>query len=50
MMAILVQTGLKKVVTGLKPENLNQIEWEEHDEKVCLQSSCASRIQYCKRY
>ncbi|MFQ6643824.1 hypothetical protein Gotur_018537 [Gossypium turneri] len=34
MMAILVQTGLKKVVTGKKPENLNQIEWEELDEKA----------------
>ncbi|MFQ6624788.1 hypothetical protein Gotur_004122 [Gossypium turneri] len=29
MMAILVQSGLKKVVTGKKPENLNKTEWEE---------------------
>ena len=50
MMAILVQNGLKKVVTGKKPENLNQTEWEELDERPCLQSSCASRIQYCRRY
>ncbi|KAG8498078.1 hypothetical protein CXB51_007410 [Gossypium anomalum] len=34
MMAILVQSGLKKVVTGKKPENLNKIEWEELDEKA----------------
>ncbi|MFQ6624609.1 hypothetical protein Gotur_003964 [Gossypium turneri] len=31
MMAILVQSGLKKVVTGKKPENLNKTEWEELD-------------------
>ncbi|MBA0660430.1 hypothetical protein Goklo_012447 [Gossypium klotzschianum] len=41
MMAIIVQTGLKKVVTGKKPENLNQIEWEELDEKAL------SVIQLC---
>ncbi|MFQ6641116.1 hypothetical protein Gotur_016419 [Gossypium turneri] len=34
MMAILVQSGLKKVVTGKKLENLNKIEWEELDEKA----------------
>ncbi|MFQ6637723.1 hypothetical protein Gotur_014181 [Gossypium turneri] len=34
MMAILVQSGLKKVVTRKKPENLNKIEWEELDEKA----------------
>ncbi|MFQ6622483.1 hypothetical protein Gotur_002903 [Gossypium turneri] len=34
MMAILVQTGLKKVVIGKKSENLNQTEWEELDEKA----------------
>ncbi|MFQ6628747.1 hypothetical protein Gotur_006839 [Gossypium turneri] len=34
MMVILVQTGLKKVITRKKPENLNQTEWEELDEKV----------------
>ncbi|MFQ6651953.1 hypothetical protein Gotur_024063 [Gossypium turneri] len=34
MMAILVQTGLKKVVTEKKLENLNQTEWEELDEKA----------------
>ncbi|MFQ6660850.1 hypothetical protein Gotur_029216 [Gossypium turneri] len=34
MMTILVQTGLKKVVTRKKPENLNQTEWEELDEKA----------------
>ncbi|KAK5831022.1 hypothetical protein PVK06_014817 [Gossypium arboreum] len=33
MMAILVQSGLKKVI-GKKPENLNKIEWEELDEKT----------------
>ncbi|MFQ6652428.1 hypothetical protein Gotur_024300 [Gossypium turneri] len=27
MMAILVQSGLKKVVTEKKPENLNKTEW-----------------------
>ncbi|MBA0632029.1 hypothetical protein Godav_000846 [Gossypium davidsonii] len=31
MMIILVQTSLKKVVTGKKLENLNQTEWEELD-------------------
>ncbi|MBA0858751.1 hypothetical protein Goshw_000039 [Gossypium schwendimanii] len=41
MMAILVQTGLKKVVTEKKPENLNQTEWEELDEKAL------SAIQLC---
>ena len=41
MMAILVQNGLKKVVTGKKPENLNQTEWEELDEKAL------SAIQLC---
>ncbi|KAG8491520.1 hypothetical protein CXB51_014863 [Gossypium anomalum] len=34
MMAILVQSGLKKVITGKKPKNLNKIEWEELDEKA----------------
>ncbi|KAH1130417.1 hypothetical protein J1N35_001795 [Gossypium stocksii] len=34
MMTILVQIGLKKVVTGKKLENLNQTEWEELDENV----------------
>ncbi|MFQ6622234.1 hypothetical protein Gotur_001997 [Gossypium turneri] len=33
MMAILVKTSLKKVVSK-KPDNQNQIEWEELDEKV----------------
>lgn len=41
MMAILVQNGLKKVITGKKPENLNQTEWEELDEKAL------STIQLC---
>ncbi|MFQ6668265.1 hypothetical protein Gotur_033976 [Gossypium turneri] len=40
-MAILVQTSLKKVITGKKPENLNQTEWEELDEKAL------SAIQLC---
>ncbi|MFQ6665044.1 hypothetical protein Gotur_031926 [Gossypium turneri] len=34
MMAILVQSGLKKVVIGKKPENLNKTEWEKLDEKA----------------
>ncbi|MFQ6637293.1 hypothetical protein Gotur_013603 [Gossypium turneri] len=34
IMAILVQICLKKVVTGKKPENLNQTEWEEFNEKA----------------
>ncbi|MFQ6668565.1 hypothetical protein Gotur_034159 [Gossypium turneri] len=34
MMAILVQSDLKKVVTGKKPENLNKTKWEELDEKA----------------
>ncbi|KAG8499485.1 hypothetical protein CXB51_005959 [Gossypium anomalum] len=41
MMAILVQSGLKKIVTGKKPENLNKTEWEELDEKAL------SAIQLC---
>ncbi|KAH1065122.1 hypothetical protein J1N35_030109 [Gossypium stocksii] len=41
MMAILVQSGLKKVVTRKKPKNLNKIEWEELDEKAL------SVIQLC---
>ncbi|KAG8483230.1 hypothetical protein CXB51_022220 [Gossypium anomalum] len=41
MMAILVQSDLKKVVTGKKPENLNKTEWEELDEKAL------SAIQLC---
>ncbi|MFQ6622335.1 hypothetical protein Gotur_001455, partial [Gossypium turneri] len=40
-MAILVQTGLKKVVTGKNLENLDQSEWEELDEKAL------SAIQLC---
>ncbi|KAG8489926.1 hypothetical protein CXB51_015938 [Gossypium anomalum] len=40
-MAILVQSGLKKVVTGKKPKNLNKTEWEELDEKAL------STIQLC---
>ncbi|MFQ6649051.1 hypothetical protein Gotur_021990 [Gossypium turneri] len=35
-MAILVQTGLKKVVTGKKHENLNKTEWEELDGKYLI--------------
>ncbi|MBA0635187.1 hypothetical protein Godav_028938, partial [Gossypium davidsonii] len=34
MMATVVQTGLKKVVTRKKHENLNQTEWEKLDEKA----------------
>ncbi|MBA0715495.1 hypothetical protein Golax_014388 [Gossypium laxum] len=41
MMAILVQSALKKVVTGKKPENLNKIEWEE------LEGKALSAIQLC---
>ncbi|KAK5794515.1 hypothetical protein PVK06_035746 [Gossypium arboreum] len=41
MMANLVQSGLKKVVTRKKPENLNKTEWEEFDEKAL------SAIQLC---
>ncbi|KAH1130314.1 hypothetical protein J1N35_001692 [Gossypium stocksii] len=41
MIKILVQTGLKKVVTGQKPENLNQTEWEKLDENAL------SAIQLC---
>ncbi|KAK5823996.1 hypothetical protein PVK06_018759 [Gossypium arboreum] len=41
MMTILAQSGLKKVVTGKKPENLNKTEWEELDEKAL------SAIQLC---
>ncbi|MFQ6624537.1 hypothetical protein Gotur_004459 [Gossypium turneri] len=41
MMTILIQSGLKKVVTGKKPENLNKTEWEELDEKTL------SAIQLC---
>ncbi|KAG8480916.1 hypothetical protein CXB51_025719 [Gossypium anomalum] len=41
MMAILVQSGLTKVVTGKKHENLNKTEWEELDEKSL------SAIQLC---
>ncbi|KAG8472907.1 hypothetical protein CXB51_034792 [Gossypium anomalum] len=42
MMAILVQSGLKKVVTGKKPENLNKTEWEELDKKAL--SAIQSRL------
>lgn len=41
MMTILVQNNLKKVVTGQKPENLDQSEWEKFDEKAL------STIQLC---
>ncbi|MBA0764171.1 hypothetical protein Gotri_013538, partial [Gossypium trilobum] len=41
MMTILVQTGLKKVVTRKKPVNLNQTECEELDENAL------SAIQLC---
>ncbi|MBA0809547.1 hypothetical protein Gohar_025192 [Gossypium harknessii] len=41
MMAILVQTSLKKVVTRKKPKNLNQSEWEELDEVLMEKTSSA---------
>ncbi|MBA0863977.1 hypothetical protein Goshw_028287 [Gossypium schwendimanii] len=41
MIAILVQTGLKKVVIRKKSENLNQTEWEELNEKAL------STVQLC---
>ncbi|MFQ6630815.1 hypothetical protein Gotur_009927 [Gossypium turneri] len=41
MMVILAQSGLKKVVTGKKPENLNKTKWEELDKKAL------SAIQLC---
>ncbi|MFQ6643825.1 hypothetical protein Gotur_018503 [Gossypium turneri] len=46
MMAILVQTCLKKVATGKKPENLNQTEWEELDKKAlsAIQLSLANTV------
>ncbi|MFQ6660186.1 hypothetical protein Gotur_028791 [Gossypium turneri] len=34
MMAILVQIGLKKIITEKKPKNLDQTEWEELDENA----------------
>ncbi|MBA0832625.1 hypothetical protein Goarm_017007, partial [Gossypium armourianum] len=39
MMSILVQTGLKNVVTEKKHENLNQTEWEELDELLMEKTS-----------
>ncbi|MFQ6641379.1 hypothetical protein Gotur_014790 [Gossypium turneri] len=41
IMAILVQTGLKKVIIEKKPENLNQTKWEELNEEAL------SAIQLC---
>ncbi|MBA0826415.1 hypothetical protein Goarm_011268, partial [Gossypium armourianum] len=41
MMTILVQTGLKKAITGKKLENLNQTEWEELDEVLIEKTSPA---------
>ncbi|MFQ6624143.1 hypothetical protein Gotur_004158 [Gossypium turneri] len=41
MIAILVQTDMKKVVIRKKSENLNQTKWEDLDEKVL------SAIQLC---
>ncbi|MBA0620075.1 hypothetical protein Godav_005846 [Gossypium davidsonii] len=41
IMVIIVKPGLKKVVTGKKLENLDQIKWEELNEKV------SSAIQLC---
>ncbi|KAK5785213.1 hypothetical protein PVK06_039772 [Gossypium arboreum] len=41
IMAILIQSSLKKVVTRKKLENLNKTEWEELDEKAL------SAIQLC---
>ncbi|MBA0798126.1 hypothetical protein Gohar_008751, partial [Gossypium harknessii] len=41
MVTILVQTSLKKVVTGKKPENLNKIEWQELDEVLMEKTSSA---------
>ncbi|MBA0785755.1 hypothetical protein Gotri_028074 [Gossypium trilobum] len=46
MMAILVQTGLKKVVIEKKSENLNQSEWEELDEKALSAIQFASQIGF----
>ncbi|KAK5803339.1 hypothetical protein PVK06_030984 [Gossypium arboreum] len=50
MMAILVQSDLKKVVTGEKPENLNKTEWEKLDEKalsaihLCLANTALQEV------
>ncbi|MBA0823632.1 hypothetical protein Goarm_020350, partial [Gossypium armourianum] len=41
MMAILVQTSLKKVVTGKNLENLDQSEWEELDKVLMEKTSSA---------
>ncbi|MBA0834215.1 hypothetical protein Goarm_006588, partial [Gossypium armourianum] len=45
MMAILVQTDLKKVVTEKKLENLDKTEWEELDEVLMEKTSSV----LCKR-
>ncbi|MFQ6663319.1 hypothetical protein Gotur_030888, partial [Gossypium turneri] len=44
MIAILVQTGLKKVVIRKKSENLNQTECEELDEKEVLMEKTSSAL------
>ncbi|KAK5793401.1 hypothetical protein PVK06_034545 [Gossypium arboreum] len=46
MMVILVQTGLKKVVTRKKSENLDQTEWKELDEKAltAIQLCLANKV------
>ncbi|MFQ6625937.1 hypothetical protein Gotur_004986 [Gossypium turneri] len=41
MMAIIVQTDLKKVIIRKKPKNLDHTEWEELNEKTL------STIQLC---
>ncbi|MBA0838070.1 hypothetical protein Goarm_010167, partial [Gossypium armourianum] len=41
IMAILVQTGLKKVIIEKKPENLNQTKWKELDEVLMENISSA---------
>ncbi|MBA0562489.1 hypothetical protein Golob_007528, partial [Gossypium lobatum] len=48
MITILVQTDPKKVVIRKKSKNLNQTEWKSLMKRSYLQSSCASRIRYCR--
>ncbi|MBA0771868.1 hypothetical protein Gotri_007334 [Gossypium trilobum] len=52
MMAILVQTDLKKVVIEKKPKNLDHTKWEELDEKTLspIQLCLVNRVKIDNEY
>ena len=51
MLAVLTQNGLKKVLTGkmMRPSTMTEEQWDEMDERHCLQSSYACHVRCCVR-